>query len=218
MDSNKRIPKHVSIIMDGNGRWATARGLSRSQGHVEGVESIRACLSAAIESGVEYLSLYAFSEENWNRSEEEVMGLMELLFTEMKAELQLFLQNRARFLVLGNRPRLSEKINKAIDEMQEATSQNYQITFILFFSYSGRWDILQAMEQKDFDQYLVTAGIPDPDLIIRTSGELRISNYLLWQSAYTEFYFTDILWPEFRQAQFKEALEAFAQRERRYGK
>jgi undecaprenyl diphosphate synthase len=233
MDSNKRIPKHVSIIMDGNGRWATARGMSRSRGHIEGVESIRACLSAAIDSGVEYLSLYAFSEENWNRSEEEVMGLMELLFTEMKAELQLFLQNKARFLVLGNRPRLSDKINQAIDEMQEATSKDYRITFILFFSYSGRWDILQAMkkaareltpeqfqalEQKDFDQYLVTAGIPDPDLIIRTSGELRISNYLLWQGAYSEFYFTDILWPEFRQEQFEKALEAYASRDRRYGK
>lgn len=233
MDSNKRIPKHVSIIMDGNGRWATARGMSRSRGHIKGVESIRACLSAAIDSGVEYLSLYAFSEENWNRSEEEVMGLMELLFTEMKAELQLFLQNKARFLVLGNRPRLSDKINQAIDEMQEATSKDYRITFILFFSYSGRWDILQAMkkaareltpeqfqalEQKDFDQYLVTAGIPDPDLIIRTSGELRISNYLLWQGAYSEFYFTDILWPEFRQEQFEKALEAYASRDRRYGK
>lgn len=233
MDSNKRIPKHVSIIMDGNGRWAKARGLSRSQGHIEGVESIRACLQAAIESGVEYLSLYAFSEENWNRPEEEVMGLLELLFTEMKAELELFLRNKARFMVLGNRPRLSDTINQAIDQMQEATSKNYKTTFILFFSYSGRWDILQAMkkaareltpeqfqslDQAGFDNYLATAGIPDPDLLIRTSGELRISNYLLWQAAYTEFYFTDTLWPDFRQPQFMEALEAYAARDRRYGK
>ncbi len=233
MDSNKRIPKHVSIIMDGNGRWATARGMSRSQGHAEGVESIRACLQAAIESGVEYLSLYAFSEENWNRSEQEVMGLMELFFTGMKSELQLFLDTHVRFLMLGNRPRLSEKLNKAIDEMEEATSKDYQTTLILFFSYSGRWDILQAMkkaareltpeqfqamEQQDFDRFLSTGGIPDPDLIIRTSGELRISNYLLWQGAYSEFYFTDALWPEFRQKEFKQALEAYAMRERRYGK
>ncbi len=233
MDSSKRIPKHVSIIMDGNGRWATSRGLSRSHGHVEGVESIRACLQAAIESGVEYLSLYAFSEENWNRSDEEVGGLMELMFTELNAELELFMKTKVRFRVLGNRPRLSDKINQAIDRMEEATSKDYRITLVVFFSYSGRWDILQAMkkaarelspqefqalDQTGLDRFLVTAGIPDPDLIIRTSGELRISNYLLWQGAYSEFYFTDILWPEFRGEQFKEALEAYAQRERRYGK
>ena len=131
MDSNKRIPKHVSIIMDGNGRWATARGMSRSQGHAEGVESIRACLQAAIESGVEYLSLYAFSEENWNRSEQEVMGLMELFFTGMKSELQLFLDTHVRFLMLGNRPRLSEKLNKAIDEMEGITGQTYDKLYIV---------------------------------------------------------------------------------------
>ena len=229
----EKIPQHVSIIMDGNGRWAKARGLERVRGHIEGVESVRACLEAAAEEGVKYLSVYAFSEENWNRPVEEVSALMELMMKAMKKELKTFMDNNIRFMLLGNRARLSDSLNKTIDEMMEKTAGHSRTTLILFVSYSGKWDILQAMkkaqaqlspeafqamELKDFDAFLVTAGIPDPDLLIRTSGELRISNYLLWQSAYTEFYFTDVLWPDFRKPQFREALAAYAQRDRRYGK
>lgn len=230
---DKRLPQHVSIIMDGNGRWAKARGLERVQGHLEGVESVRACLEAAAEDGIEFLSVYAFSEENWNRPQEEVMTLMELMMRSMKNEFSNLMEHNIRFVVLGNRSRLSESLNAAIDDLMEQTARNSRTTFIVFLSYSGKWDILQAakkaaaslspeefqqMELPDFDQYLVTAGFPDPDLLIRTSGEIRISNYLLWQSAYTEFYFTDILWPDFRKPQFRQALEEYARRDRRYGK
>ncbi|MBQ7709502.1 MAG: di-trans,poly-cis-decaprenylcistransferase [Bacteroidales bacterium] len=227
------IPQHVSIIMDGNGRWAKNRGLERVKGHIEGVESVRACLEAAAEDGVKYLSLYAFSEENWNRPQEEVMALMGLMMQAMQKEFDSMMKNSIRFVVLGNRARLSDSLNSAIDDMMEKTAGNSRCTLVLFLSYSGKWDILQAvkkaaasltpeqlqqMELPDFDRYLVTAGIPDPDLLIRTSGELRISNYLLWQSAYTEFYFTDVLWPDFRKPQFREALAEYARRDRRYGK
>ncbi len=229
----QNIPQHVSIIMDGNGRWAKARGKERIYGHYEGVESVRACLEAAVEEGVKYLSLYAFSEENWARPEQEVMGLMELMMKAMKKELVTFMDNHIRFVVLGNRARLSDTLNATIDEMMELTAANKTATLILFLSYSGQWDILQAMKKAaialspeafqnlqpaDFAPYLVTAGFPDPDLLIRTSGELRISNYLLWQSAYTEFYFSDVLWPDFRKPEFREALRVYAQRDRRYGK
>jgi undecaprenyl diphosphate synthase len=232
MDKNK-LPKHVSIIMDGNGRWAKLRGKERVYGHFEGVESVRACLETAVKLGIDYLSVYAFSEENWNRPQEEVMALMELIMKAMENELSNFMEHQVRFVVLGNRARLSDKVNAAIDHMSSLTSQNTGVTFVMFLSYSGKWDILQAakkaaatltpeqfqqMDLQDLDSYLVTAGIPDPDLLIRTSGELRISNYLLWQSAYTEFYFTDTLWPDFREPQFMEALEAYATRDRRYGK
>jgi undecaprenyl diphosphate synthase len=219
--------------MDGNGRWAKARGMERVKGHMEGVESVRACLEAAAEAGVKYLSVYAFSEENWNRPQEEVMFLMELMMKAMRKELSSFMENDIRFVVLGNRSRLSRGLCDTIDDMMERTAGNKRTTLILFLSYSGKWDLLQAMkkacaeltpeqfqsmELQDFDRYLVTAGIPDPDLLIRTSGELRLSNYMLWQCAYTEFYFTDVLWPDFRKPQFLEALEAYARRDRRYGK
>ena len=228
-----RLPAHVSIIMDGNGRWAKARGRERVFGHMEGVESVRACLEFAVEKGIKYLSLYAFSEENWNRPQDEVATLMELMMKSMKNELPLFKKYNIRFVVLGNRARLSDKLNAGIDSMMAETAANTGTTCIVFLSYSGKWDILQAMKKaaaelsheqlqnfeiQDFDKYLVTAGIPDPDLLIRTSGEIRISNYLLWQCAYTEFYFTDILWPDFRKPQFQEALDEYARRDRRYGK
>jgi len=241
MNSNedlKNVPVHVSIIMDGNGRWAKEKGQERVFGHKEGVESVRACIEAAVETGVKYLSVYAFSEENWNRPQEEVSALMSLMATCIEREIQTFMDNKVRFRVLGNRKRLNPALLAAIEGLEEMTAENDRTTFIVFLSYSGRWDILQAaqslaielaehperreavenMSIADFDKYLVTAGIPDPDLIIRTSGETRISNYLLWQSAYTEFYFTDILWPDFRKPQFAEALAAFSKRDRRYGK
>ena len=219
--------------MDGNGRWAKARGKERIFGHIEGAESVRACLEAAVEDGIEYLSVYAFSEENWNRPQEEVSGLMKLLVKKLDDEFDNLMRNNIRLRMLGNRERLGPLVNAAIDRVEEATAGNSGTTFIVFISYSGKWDILQAMKKAaaslspeafqaleiaDIDPYLVTAGVPDPDLLIRTSGELRISNYLLWQSAYTEFYFTDTLWPEFRKPEFRQALAAYAQRDRRYGK
>lgn len=232
-DNNK--PIHVSIIMDGNGRWAKARGLERWEGHAAGAESLRSILTEAAVQGIQYLSVYAFSEENWNRSETEVKAIMSLMMRNLIGEIDKMHKNNVRFLVLGNRSRLDDELNREIDSCVEKTSSNTGITFILFFSYSGRWDIAQAarriaqdasldpslagrMDERLFGTYLVTSGIPDPDLIIRTSGELRISNYLLWQCAYSEFFVTDVLWPDFREEQFRAALSEFSNRDRRYGK
>ena len=238
MDENKRLPVHVSIIMDGNGRWARERGKERIYGHAEGVESVRACVEAAVETGVRYLSLFAFSEENWGRPDSEVAFLMEMTMKSIREELPKLQENGVRLLVLGHLSRLSDSLNAAIDECVRKTAGNSTLTLIVFLSYSGKWDILQAAlklaeemsehpERKEalmemgpdgFDRYLVTAGIPDPDLIIRTSGEQRLSNYLLWQGAYSEFLFTDVLWPDFRKDDFRAALEEYAGRDRRYGK
>ena len=228
-----KLPQHVSIIMDGNGRWAQARGKERIYGHFEGAESVRACLEYAVELGIPYLSLYAFSEENWNRPSDEVNALMGFILKFIRQEYSNLMEHNVRTLALGNRSRLPDDVNAALDEIMEASAGNKGTTLVVFLSYSGQWDLLQAMkkaalelspeafqamEAKDLSQYLVTAGIPDPDLLIRTSGELRISNYLLWQCAYTEFYFTDVLWPDFRKQQFQEALDAYSNRDRRYGK
>ena len=232
------IPVHVSMIMDGNGRWAKERGKERVYGHIEGVESVRACVEAAVETGVKYLSIYAFSEENWNRPQEEVDALMALMVKAMAAEMPSLDKNGVRFMVIGNRDRLAPELNEVIDSCMAQTAHNDTLTLIVLLSYSGKWDILQAaqrmalelldnpekretvenMSVADFDQYLVTAGFPDPDLIVRTSGEHRLSNYLLWQGAYSEFYFTETLWPDFRKDEFRKALESFAKRDRRYGK
>ena len=238
MENMTKVPVHVSMIMDGNGRWAKERGKERVYGHFEGVESVRACVEAALETGVRYLSVFAFSEENWNRPEEEVVALMGLMVKAMAAEMESLDRNGVRFIVLGNRSRLSKELNAEIDSCMEMTAANEALTLIVFLSYSGKWDILQAAkkmaldllahpERKEevenmgveaFDPYLVTAGIPDPDLIVRTSGESRISNYLLWQGAYSEFLFVDTLWPDFRKDEFRKALESYAKRDRRYGK
>ena len=221
--------------MDGNGRWARERGRERVFGHFEGVESVRACTEASVEAGVRYLSLFAFSEENWGRPGDEVDALMKLMFRSMVGEFETFMKNRVRFVVLGNRSRLSDTLNEAIDDMMARTASNDRLTLILFLSYSGKWDILQAaralakecagdpekidaLDFADIDSHLVTAGIPDPDLIIRTSGEQRLSNYLLWQGAYSEFIFSPLLWPDFRKEAYFAALEEFAKRDRRYGK
>lgn len=232
------VPVHVSMIMDGNGRWAKLRGQERVYGHFEGVESVRSCVEAAVECGVKYLSLYAFSEENWNRPQDEVLALMELMVKAMAAEMDKLNANGVRFMVIGNRARLGDSLNQTIDQCMEKTASNEKLTLIVFLSYSGKWDILQAAKKmasemlashKDvdeiesidiegFDKYLATAGIPDPDLIVRTSGECRLSNYLLWQSAYSELLFVDTLWPDFKGAEFKSALEYYAKRDRRYGK
>lgn len=234
-DNSNTIPTHVSIIMDGNGRWAKSRGLNRTAGHIEGVDSVRAVLREAADKGVKYLSLYAFSEENWNRSNEEVNALMNLMMSSMLGEIMRMLGEGVRFVVLGNRERLSDELNRTIDDCMARTASNEKITMIIFMSYSGKWDIFQAAKRfaldvvanpvlldratpESFASYLVTADIPDPDLIIRTSGEQRISNYLLWQAAYSEFYYTDVLWPDFREKEFDDALDAYAKRDRRYGK
>lgn len=238
MDNQQITPVHVSIIMDGNGRWAQQRGKERVNGHVEGVESVRACTEAAVEAGVKYLSFYAFSEENWNRAEAEVDYLMDLMLKSMVKEMPTEVKNDVKFVVLGNRKRLSDELNSTIDYCMKQTEGNKTLTMILFLSYSGQWDILQAakklalglldhpqrkeevehMTPADFENYLVTAGIPAPDLIIRTSGEQRLSNYLLWQGAYSEYYFTEELWPDFRKESFRKALSEFSKRDRRYGK
>lgn len=224
MEETGKLPVHVSIIMDGNGRWAKERGKERVYGHFEGVESVRACTEAAVENGIKYLSLFAFSEENWGRSDQEVNTLMGLMFKSMQDELPTLLKNDVRFVVLGNRARLSVKLNAGIDDLMARTASCSRLTLIVFLSYSGKWDILQAARKMaqagadDLEPFLVTAGFPDPDLIIRTSGEQRLSNFLLWQGAYSEFYFTDILWPDFRKDAFREALAEYARRDRRYGK
>jgi len=233
MTERKEKPVHVSIIMDGNGRWAKERGLERFAGHIEGVKSVRACAEEAVRQGVRYLSVFAFSEENWNRPQGEVDALMKLMGKAVAEEVGLLMDNGVRFVVLGNRERLSKTLDAAISGLEKMTASNSAMTMIVFLSYSGKWDIFQAackmaafkaehpqeqLEMSDFDRFLVTAGYPDPDLIIRTSGEQRISNYLLWQGAYSEFYFVDKLWPDFREEDFRKALDVFARRDRRYGK
>ena len=219
--------------MDGNGRWARERGKERVFGHAAGVESVRAVMEAAVEWGIPYVSFFAFSEENWGRPEAEVNTLMELMARAMLKEIDNLMEHDVRFVVLGNLSRLSEKLRAEIENTMAATAGNKGLTMIVFLSYSGQWDILQAAEKmahdlidnpghavrpEDLSRHLVTAGIPDPDLLIRTSGEQRISNYLLWQMAYTEFVFTDTLWPDFRREAFRQALEEYASRDRRFGK
>ena len=217
--------------MDGNGRWAKARGQQRAYGHIEGVERVRDITTACVELGVRYLSLYTFSEENWNRPAEEVNALMGLMMKSIEGEYDTMMRNGVRFRVLGNRARLSDILLEAITNLENATSGNANMDMIIMLSYSGKWDILQAarklmesgkpaeqLDYADIDAALVTAGIPDPELVIRTSGEKRISNYMLWQTAYSEFVFTDTLWPDFRKEQLLEAIDEYSSRDRRFGK
>jgi len=239
MSELKRIPEHVSIIMDGNGRWAAQRGKERVYGHAAGVESVRSVVEAAVEAGVRYLSLYAFSEENWSRPEAEVTRLMELMVQSLRNEVDSLSENGVHLVVLGNRARLSDGLNRLIDECDAKTAGNSRLTLMIMLSYSGKWDILQAARKlvaealadpakgsdlaaslsgEDFSSRLVTSAYPDPDLIIRTSGEERLSNYFLWQAAYSEFHFTDVLWPDFRKKEFFAAIEEYSKRDRRYGK
>lgn len=234
MENENRIPVHVSIIMDGNGRWAREQGHERIFGHKKGVETVRVVAEAAAESGVKYLSLYAFSEENWGRPKEEVDFLMHLMMDSIASEVEMLMKNGVRFRVLGNLARLPEALQQGIAALEERTRENTALDLILFVSYSGKWDIFQAAKKfaaehsgedidkitdmSAFSKYLVTDGIPDPDLIIRTSGEERISNYLLWQGAYSELLFVKKMWPEFGKEDFTAALAEFASRDRRYGK
>lgn len=224
-------PVHVTVIMDGNGRWAKQRGEERVNGHIAGIESVRACCRAAVQSGVKYLSLYTFSQENWNRPEAEVSALMGLLGKCLVNEMSMLMDNGIRIRLIGDESKLSPELLQQMRKAEEQTAGNTVMTLLLMLSYSGRWDIEQAAEAyardfakkgeggaNPFGDYLATAGIPDPDLLIRTSGEQRLSNYMLWQTAYTEFYFTDKLWPDFRENDFFVALESFKNRDRRYGK
>ena len=228
------VPQHITIIMDGNGRWAKQQGRRRLLGHNAGAESVRACCEYAVEHGIRYLSLFAFSEENWSRPEDEVSGLMKLMFKSVLEERETFRKNNIRFRVIGDRSRLPADLLQAIDAVQQETAGHIGLTLIIMLSYSGKWDILQAaqryaadclaagrqlpLDETGFGNLLATAGIPDPDLMIRTSGEQRISNYMLWQCAYTEFYYTPVLWPDFRKNDLEQAIQSYNQRERRYGK
>lgn len=239
MEKDSRIPTHVSIIMDGNGRWAREHGHERIYGHKKGVETVRRITEAAAEAGVKYLSLYAFSEENWGRPKQEVDYLMHLMMDAISAEVEALIANGVRVHFLGNLGRLSSALRDAIDMLEKSTAENTKLDLIIFISYSGKWDIFQAAKKfalqyagdpeglakleaendmSSLSKFLVTDGYPDPDLIIRTSGEERISNYLLWQGAYSELLFVKKMWPEFSKEDFLEALDEYAARDRRYGK
>ncbi len=229
-----KLPQHVAIIMDGNGRWARKQGQERVFGHQNGVQAVRDVTEAAAEIGVKYLTLYAFSTENWNRPKEEVNALMELLIHTIHQERHTLNKNNIRLLVIGDMQSLPKNCLEEISEAIEETSKNTRLNLILALSYSSRWEITNAMRllakevqdgkidasqitEKSIETHLCTAAFPDPELLIRTSGEFRISNFLLWQIAYAELYFTPKLWPEFGKEDFYEALIDFQQRERRFG-
>ena len=230
-----RIPQHIAVIMDGNGRWAKLHGKERLFGHYNGVESVRAVITASVQLGVKYLTLYTFSTENWNRPKAEVDGLMELLVENIVKETPTFHKNNIRFTTIGDNSLLPERALLKLEECIADTAKNTGMTLVLALSYSSRWEITDAVRKiaekvksgelnvEDIDDQVVsdnltTAGIPDPELLIRTSGELRLSNYLLWQMAYTELYFTDTLWPDFREESLYEAIVDYQKRERRFGK
>ena len=227
------VPQHIAIIMDGNGRWAQQRGQVRSAGHVAGVETTKEIIADCVRLGVKYLTIYAFSTENWGRPESEVSALMGLILTELKEE--LFVKNNVRMRWIGDRSRMPEQVRKHLEEMEEDTKDFDAMILTVAISYSARWELTDAMkriagEVKDgtlkpeditedvISQRLSTNYMPDPDLLIRTGGEVRISNYLLWQIAYTELYFTPVLWPDFRKEHLIEAIETYKTKQRRYGK
>ncbi len=230
-----RMPQHIAVIMDGNGRWAKLHGKERLYGHYNGVESVRAVITASVQLGLKYLTLYTFSTENWNRPKAEVDGLMELLVDNIVKETPTFHEKNIRFTTIGDNSLLPEKALRKLEECIADTASNTGMTLVLALSYSSRWEITDAVRKiavkvkngelniEDIDDVVVsnnltTAGIPDPELLIRTSGELRLSNYLLWQMAYTELYFTDTLWPDFREESLYEAIVDYQKRERRFGK
>ena len=234
MSEKSIIPKHVAIIMDGNGRWAKQRGKERYEGHLMGVESVRAVTRAAIRNGVEWLTLYAFSTENWGRPQAEVDAIMELFCRSVVNEGKELAEQGVRVVILGERTRFSQEVLQMIERIESVTASGRKLTLVLAFNYSSRREIVLAAQslaqrvasgklkadditEESFAQSLMTSDIPDPDLIIRTSGECRLSNFLLWQASYSEFYFPEVLWPDFTEEEFDKALEEFAHRERRYG-
>jgi undecaprenyl diphosphate synthase len=233
--NKEKVPQHIAIIMDGNGRWAKKQGENRIYGHYEGVNSVRDVVAAAGEVGVKYITLYAFSTENWNRPKEEVDALMELLVSTITAETPQLNKKNVRLQAIGNLNSLPPACLQELNESIELTSKNTGLTLVLALSYSSKWELISAVKQiaadaknglvniediteKNIEQYLCTKHIPDPELMIRTSGEHRISNFLLWQLAYAEFYFTDKLWPDFRKDDLYEAILNYQNRERRFGK
>ena len=223
----ERLPQHIAIIMDGNGRWANERGKERSYGHQAGVEAVRRITSECTRLGVKYLTLYTFSTENWGRPADEVAALMGLVLSSLEDE--IFMKNNVRFRVIGDMKRLPDAVQQKLRETEEHTAQNDAMTMVVALSYSSRWEITEAVKQivsegqqditeETISQHLTTSFMPDPDLLIRTGGELRISNYLLWQIAYSELYFCDTYWPDFDEAELHKAIESYQQRQRRFGK
>lgn len=232
--ATQSVPQHVAVIMDGNGRWAKSRGLPRVAGHRKGVERVRDMVTACVEKGVRYLTLFAFSSENWRRPMQEVQLLMELFLTALDNEVKKLHKNNVRFRVIGDTERFGEKITSRILQAETLTRDNTAMTLIIAANYGGRWDIAQAcaelarraargeidpqsITEESLEPFLSLAGVPEPDLFIRSGGEQRVSNFLLWQLAYTEMYFTPVLWPEFDRAQFEQALVSYAGRQRRFG-
>jgi undecaprenyl diphosphate synthase len=230
-----RVPQHVAIIMDGNGRWAQKQAHKRIFGHQNAMTAVRQAVEAAVACGVKYLTLYTFSTENWNRPQEEIDGLMELLIKAVREETKTLMDNNVRLQTIGDTGRIPEKSRSKLLECIETTSQNTAMTLVLALSYSSRWEVAQAVRsicadaqeerlkasdvtEETLRNYLVTRDYPDPDLLIRTGGELRISNFLLWQMAYTELYFSEQLWPDFRHEDFYDAVYDYQNRQRRFGK
>ena len=234
MSEQRSIPQHVAIIMDGNGRWAKQHGKERYEGHIAGVESVRRVLRAAVTTGVKYLTLYAFSTENWGRPAAEVDAIMELFCKSVVGEAPELVKQGIKVQIIGERDRFSERVLEMIDKIESTTLSGDKLTLVLAFNYSARREIMLAtkaiaervargelrteeISELTISEHLMTHSIPDPDLIVRTSGECRLSNFLLWQASYAEFYFPETLWPDFDEKEFERALEAFAKRERRYG-
>ncbi|MCH8244802.1 MAG: isoprenyl transferase [Bacteroidetes bacterium] len=233
--ANGNVPEHIAVIMDGNGRWAKQKGLNRIQGHKEGVESVRDIVDACAQVGVRYLTLYTFSTENWNRPVSEINALMELLIRTLRKEMDTFLEKGIRLQSIGNWSELPIAAQRELEESITASAENERITLILALSYSGRWEIIEAtralarrardgyldpdsIDESMISQALETVTVPDPDLLIRTGGDIRISNFLLWQIAYSELYFTDVYWPDFRRKQLYDAIKVFQSRDRRFGR
>jgi undecaprenyl diphosphate synthase len=233
--NSEKLPSHIAIIMDGNGRWARQRGLERVFGHQQGVNAVREIIETASELRIGYLTLYAFSNENWRRPDEEVSALMGIMIQTLNKETDTLIKNNIRLKAIGDVNRLADEVRERLFETINLTSVGTGLTLVLAISYSSRWEITEAarrlstdvsngilkhdsINEEDFEKYLTTYGIPDPELLIRTSGELRISNFLLWQLAYTELYFTDKLWPDFGKEDFYNAIIDFQKRERRFGK
>ena len=226
-----RVPQHVAIIMDGNGRWAMKQKHERIFGHQNAMTAVRQATEAAVQLGVKYLTLYTFSTENWNRPQSEINGLMELLIKAVREETKTLMDNNVRLQTIGDLGRIPERSRNKLQECIDKTAGNTGTTLVLALSYSSRWEIAEALKkicreglkpeevtEETLRRYLTTADYPDPDLLIRTGGELRISNFLLWQMAYTDFYFTDLLWPDFRHEHFYDAVLDYQQRQRRFGK
>ena len=230
-----RLPSHVAVIMDGNGRWARQRGMDRIFGHNQGVKAVREIIEASAELKIRFLTLYAFSTENWGRPDEEVSALMGIMVQSLNKETDTLIRNDIKLTAIGDVDRLSADVRKRLMETIQLTSASKGLNLIIAMSYSSRWEITEAakklsaeissgrldpddVNEYNFEKYLTTHGVPDPELMIRTSGEIRISNFLLWQLAYTELYFTEILWPDFGKEEFYKAIIDFQKRERRFGK